>query len=33
LKTGVVNHDVRDTCPVIGELKNKMAVGIIGFVD
>jgi len=24
---------MRDTCPMIGELKNKMAVGIIGFVD
>jgi len=27
-----VNRYIRDTCPVIGELKDKMAEGIIGFV-
>ena len=32
MKTSVVNHDMLDTCPVIGELKDKMAMGIIGLV-
>jgi hypothetical protein len=32
LKTSVVNYDVHDTRPVIGELKDRIAVGIIGLV-